>query len=153
MAGLLAMELAVPAPAGIPRMDIITEQIAARLADGSPNRYGPLVESDVQAAVATFRDLGARQPDTLLHGDLQGSNVLRSLDGDWVVIGPLGLVGDPALEALTMLRTVGRSYLRGAHLAKSCSHDFTLSPTPRRSGVLSSSLDTGALRPRGGRRC
>lgn len=104
VAGRLARELAVPAPAGIPRMDMFTEQIAANLAAASRDRYGPLVASDVQAAIATFRDLGADQPETLLHGDLQGNNVLRSPGGEWVVIDPLGLVGEPALEALTMLR-------------------------------------------------
>lgn len=46
----------------------------------------------------------AHQPDTLLHGDLQGSNAPRSPDGGWAVIDPLGLVGEPALEALTSLR-------------------------------------------------
>lgn len=104
VAGRLARALAVPAPGGIPRMDSFVDQIATRLPEASPGRYRPLVESDVRAAVSTFRGLGACQPVTLLHGDLQGSNVLASPDGDWAVIDPLGLVGEPALEALTMLR-------------------------------------------------
>lgn len=102
VAGDLAVKLAVPAPDGLRRMSGYAEEIAAALVGASADRYGPLIESDVQAAAATFQDSGADQPDTVLHGDLQGSNVLRSSQGEWLVIDPLSMVGEPALEALTI---------------------------------------------------
>jgi streptomycin 6-kinase len=104
IAGELATALAITAPPGLPRMADFAPQIAAEMEEAPAERVRSLPRRDVQAAAATFRELGAEQPDTVLHGDLQGLNVLRHPGGGWAVIDPLGLVGEVALEALTMLR-------------------------------------------------
>lgn len=106
IAGELAADLAVPAPPGLLRMADHAPRIAATLSETPHDQFRSLTTRDVDAAVATYRELGADQPDTLLHGDFHGSNVLRSPDG-WAVIDPLGMVGEVALEALTMLRDRG----------------------------------------------
>ncbi len=54
--------------------------------------------------VADLMSLWTDQPQTLLHGDLQGSNILQSPHDGWAVIDPLGMIGETALEALTVLR-------------------------------------------------
>lgn len=47
---------------------------------------------------------GLRSHQLLLHGDLQGRNILRSAHDGWAAIDPLGLVGETAIEAQTALR-------------------------------------------------
>ena len=73
-------------------------------------RSAPLPHRLVQQAVALAHDL-ADEPATdatLIHGDLHGDNVLeapegKGYDGDWVVIDPKPLSGDPHLEPAPML--------------------------------------------------
>lgn len=53
--------------------------------------------------VAHAREVGAgllarSRRSCLLHGDLQHHNLLRRAAGDWVIIDPKGLVGDPGYE-------------------------------------------------------
>lgn len=104
VAGTLAAELGVQPPPDLPHLRDIALQLARKLEDVPAERVDPLDVRDMRAAAATIRELAADQPDALLHGDLQGSNMLRDGQGEWAVIDPLGLVGEPAIEALTMLR-------------------------------------------------
>ncbi len=105
IAGHVAAQLAVVPPPGLPRMAAAALKIAATLeADGvGTSDRGSMCRGDIQEAVATYRDLGPEQSDSLLHGDLHGRNVLRR-DGCWAAIDPLGEVGEVALEALSALR-------------------------------------------------
>ncbi|MCW3157393.1 aminoglycoside phosphotransferase family protein [Micropruina sonneratiae] len=104
VAGRLAARLAVSPPPGLPRLDAIAAEVADTIDRSTAAQRAVLTAADVRAAATVFRQFGTDQPETLLHGDLQGSNVLRDAEGGWVVIDPLGMVGEPALEALTMLR-------------------------------------------------
>ncbi|MEU5437807.1 phosphotransferase [Streptomyces sp. NPDC020719] len=70
--------LAVPAPPGLPRpreqADAWKEQLckdAEELTHALPRRV-------LDAAVATVRELGRSQPDTLIHGDFHARNILRA---------------------------------------------------------------------------
>jgi streptomycin 6-kinase len=104
-AGRLARRLAVPAPAGLPRLRDRTEAWQEELLRDAERTPRPLPRRVVGAAVATVRDLGRDQPDTLLHGDLHYANVLRSEREPWLAIDPCGLVGDPAYDSVTLLRS------------------------------------------------
>lgn len=42
--------------------------------------------------------LAASSRSCLLHGDFQHHNLLRRANGDWVIIDPKGLIGDPGFE-------------------------------------------------------
>lgn len=104
VAGRLAARLAVSPPPGLPRLDAIAAEVADTIDRSTAAQRAVLTAADVRAAATVFSQFGIDQPESLLHGDLQGSNVLRDAGGGWVVIDPLGMVGEPALEALTMLR-------------------------------------------------
>ncbi|UGT38931.1 aminoglycoside phosphotransferase family protein [Nocardia yamanashiensis] len=59
----------------------------------------------LDAALATLRDLGPDQPATLVHGDLHDANVLASDREPWLAVDPKGQVGDPAQDALNVIRS------------------------------------------------
>lgn len=104
-AGRLARRLAVPAPAGLPRMSSLVAEWECELRDEDRELGSPLPARVVAAAIGTVRELGGDQPDTLIHGDLHFTNVLRSEREPWLAIDPKGYVGDPAYDSITLLRT------------------------------------------------
>lgn len=104
-AGRLARRLAVPAPAGLPRMSSLVAEWECELRDEDRELGSPLPARVVAAAIGTVRELGRDQPDTLIHGDLHFTNVLRAEREPWLAIDPKGYVGDPAYDSITLLRT------------------------------------------------
>jgi streptomycin 6-kinase len=105
VAGRLSRRLAVPAPPGLPRLRDRVAEWAAELA-GDDDRLGrPLPRRVRDAALATLRELGPDQPDTLVHGDLHDGNVLRGEREPWLAIDPKGYAGDPAWDTATVLRS------------------------------------------------
>lgn len=105
VAGRLARRLAVPAPEGLPRMSSLVAEWECELRDEDRELGSPLPARVVAAAIATVRELGGDQPDTLIHGDLHFTNVLRSEREPWLAIDPKGYVGDPAYDSITLLRS------------------------------------------------
>lgn len=105
VAGRLARRLAVPAPEGLPRMSSLVAEWECELRDEDRELGSPLPARVVAAAIATVRELGLDQPDTLIHGDLHFTNVLRSEREPWLAIDPKGYVGDPAYDSITLLRS------------------------------------------------
>lgn len=102
--GRLARRLAVPAPPELPRMQPVFDQWTTELPAMSAAAGHPLPARVVDAAIATCVELGPDQPDTIQHGDLNQTNVLRGTREDWLAIDPLGYVGEIAFECLTHLR-------------------------------------------------
>jgi streptomycin 6-kinase len=105
VAGRLNRRLAIPAPPGLPRLreqaDAWEEQLcrdAAELAHALPRQV-------LDAAVATVRELGRAQPDTLVHGDLHARNILRADREPWLAVDPKGYAGDPAYDGGTLLKS------------------------------------------------
>lgn len=106
VAGRLSRRLGVPAPAGLPRLrdraDAWEEQLrkdARELVHGLPPRV-------LDAALATVRELGRVQPDTLVHGDLHASNILRADREPWLAVDPKGYAGDRAYDAGALLKAL-----------------------------------------------
>ncbi|RPF45854.1 streptomycin 6-kinase [Streptomyces sp. Ag109_G2-6] len=105
VAGRLNHRLAVPAPPGLPRLreqaGAWEEQLRADAAE-LPHALPPGV---LDAAVATVRELGPAQPDTLVHGDLHAGNILRADREPWLAVDPKGYAGDPAYDGGTLLKS------------------------------------------------
>jgi streptomycin 6-kinase len=103
VAGQVCRRLAVPAPPGLPRV----ADMAARWVEEIPaenQRLGrPFDGKTVGAVVATLRELGSDQPDLLLHGDIVFDNILQGDREPWLVIDPLGIVGEPAFDGAKLL--------------------------------------------------
>lgn len=102
-AGRLARRLAVPAPAQLPRLRDRVEQWATNLRQDTDHLRNPLPHRVVAAAVATLSEIGPDQPDTLVHGDLHYTNIMRGQREPWLAIDPKGYVGDPAYDTITVL--------------------------------------------------
>ncbi|MEW2299442.1 aminoglycoside phosphotransferase family protein [Streptomyces sp. NPDC006655] len=118
IAGRLNHRLAVPAPAALPRLrdragtwERELRRDAAELAHGLPPRV-------LDAAVATTRELGRAQPDTLVHGDLHARNILRGDREPWLAVDPKGWAGDPAYDAGTLLKSRALSLMRTGDLRR-----------------------------------
>ncbi|WP_327174048.1 aminoglycoside phosphotransferase family protein [Streptomyces sp. NBC_01335] len=117
--GALGRRLAVPAPAGLPRLreraDAWEEELrahAAQMPDAVPDRV-------VGHARATVREFGRTQPDTVVHGDLHGRNILRADREPWLAVDPKGCAGDPAYDAGTFLKSRALSLIGSDDLRRS----------------------------------
>lgn len=125
VAGDLAKRLAVAPPAGLPRITDFAESWTSDLLRLARTAAGRRVSAAaVDMAVATCRELGPDQPDTLLHGDLHGRNILSATRADWLVIDPLGMTGEVALECLTPIRDHWTRLQQGTSPAKTLLHQI-----------------------------
>lgn len=127
-AGAVAQRLAVPAPPGGPRLSDITSGCASELADqhGQADAALRLPESVVNAAVATFGGLAEDVSDTLIHGDLHFTNVLRAEREPWLAIDPKGIAGPPCFDAATVVRHHLLEMVRQPGLAETLAHRVAL---------------------------
>lgn len=101
--GQLARRLAVPAPPDLPRLSDRADEWEQTLHDDAETLGHPLSQRALGAAIATVRELGRKQPDTMVHGDLHFGNVVRAQREPWLVVDPKGFVGDLAFDALRVL--------------------------------------------------
>ena len=104
--GQIARDLAIPAP-GDARS---TRDIAAEEADGFAPRWSALDEPVparlLEAATAAAQRLAARDPgDLSVDGDLHHGQVLAGGRGDWTVVDPVLLRGDPEYDLGRVLWT------------------------------------------------
>ncbi|MYW05622.1 aminoglycoside phosphotransferase family protein [Streptomyces sp. SID3343] len=105
VAGGLNRRLAVPAPPGLPRLRERAAAWESRLRADARESAHTLAPHVVAAALATARELGFDQPELMVHGDLHAGNVLRAEREPWLAVDPKGLVGDPAYDAGTFLKS------------------------------------------------
>ncbi|MEO3875265.1 aminoglycoside phosphotransferase family protein [Nonomuraea sp. B12E4] len=105
IAGRILHRLAVPAPPGLPRLSDQAGTWEAQLRADAKELAHTLPQYVLDAAVATVRELGRVQPDTLMHGDLHARNILRADREPWLAVDPKGHAGDPAYDGGTLLKT------------------------------------------------
>ena len=116
VAGRISRRLAVPAPPGLPRLRDRAdawEQDLRRDAEELPHALPPYV---VDAAVATVREIGRAQPDTIVHGDLHPRNILRADREPWLAVDPKGYAGDPAYDVGALLKARAVTFLDAGDL-------------------------------------
>ncbi|MER6253930.1 aminoglycoside phosphotransferase family protein [Streptomyces sp. NPDC001584] len=118
VAGRLSRRLAVPAPAGLPRLREQADSWEEQLRQDEDEWAHALPRYVVDAAVATVRELGRTQPDVLIHGDLHARNILRADREPWLAVDPKGYAGDPAYDGGTPLKTRALSLLGAEDLGK-----------------------------------
>lgn len=124
LAGQVAHRLAVPAQPDAPRLSDIANRWASEVADehARTDAAERLPEPVVNAAVATFRDLADNVWDTLIHGDLHFSNVLRADREPWLAIDPKGIAGTPCFDAATVVRRHLLDMVRQPGVADTLAH-------------------------------
>ncbi|MFG2233036.1 aminoglycoside phosphotransferase family protein [Streptomyces sp. NPDC048723] len=118
VAGRLSRRLAVPAPAGLPRLREQADSWEDQLRRDEEELTHTMPRYVVDAAVATVRELGRTQPDVLIHGDLHARNILRADREPWLAVDPKGYVGDPAYDGGTLLKTRALSLIGAEDLGK-----------------------------------
>ncbi|MFI9048293.1 aminoglycoside phosphotransferase family protein [Streptomyces sp. NPDC053427] len=118
VAGQVARRLAIPAPPGLPRLRERAEAWEEQLHKDAEELTHALPRHVVDAAVATVRELGRVQPDTLIHGDLHAGNILRADREPWLAVDPKGYAGDPAYDGGTLLRSRALTLLATDDLRK-----------------------------------
>jgi streptomycin 6-kinase len=104
VAGRLHRRLTIPAPPGLPRLSDRAEEWDASLRRDAVELEHTLPSAAVALAVATVRELGREQPETVVHGDFHGRNILRADREPWLVVDPKGYVGDPAYDAGALIK-------------------------------------------------
>lgn len=118
VAGRISRRLAVPAPPGLPRLRERAELWEEELRKDAGELTHRLPAHVVDAAVATARELGRVQPDTLIHGDLHARNILRAHREPWLAVDPKGYAGDPAYDGGTLLKSRALALLEADDLRK-----------------------------------
>ncbi|MFD4610056.1 aminoglycoside phosphotransferase family protein [Streptomyces sp. NPDC058440] len=105
IAGSVSRRLAVPAPAGLPRLHDRAAGWEEQLRRDARDFPDALPTRTVQAATATVRELAHHQPDTLIHGDLNARNILAGPREPWLAVDPKGWVGDRAYDCGTLTKS------------------------------------------------
>ncbi|MFG2988124.1 aminoglycoside phosphotransferase family protein [Streptomyces sp. NPDC048257] len=118
VAGRISRRLAVPAPAGLPRLRDQADAWEEQLGRDAVELTHAMPRSVVDAAVGTVRELGRTQPDVLIHGDLHARNILRADREPWLAVDPKGYVGDPAYDGGTLLKSRALSLFEAEDLEK-----------------------------------
>lgn len=122
VAGRLTRRLAVPAPPGLPRLRDQAGAWEEGLREDAAGLAHSLAPAVVDAAVATVRELGATQPDIIVHGDLHPGNILRAEREPWLAVDPKGYVGDPAYDGGTLLKSRALALLEADDLGAAVHH-------------------------------
>ncbi|MFV2175820.1 aminoglycoside phosphotransferase family protein [Actinomadura sp. LOL_016] len=111
VAGRLGRRLAVPAPSGLPRLCDRADEWEKGLREDAAELPHTMPRAVVEAALATVRELGRDQPETVVHGDLHPGNILRAEREPWLAVDPKGVVGDPAYDGGTLLKSRALTFL------------------------------------------
>jgi streptomycin 6-kinase len=118
VAGRISRRLAVPAPAGIPRLAEQADAWEAQLLQDAAELTHALPGRALDAALSTVRELARDQPDTLIHGDLHPGNILRADREPWLAVDPKGVAGDPAYDGGTLLKSYALRLVNESDQAK-----------------------------------
>ena len=103
VAGQLLRRLAVPAPAGVPRLADVAAELAAVLPERWERAGRPMDKHMVDAACSLAGELGPGAGELLIHTDLHDANILAGERESWLAIDPKVVVGEPAFSVAPLL--------------------------------------------------
>lgn len=103
--GRLSRRLAVPAPPGLRSLAEHVAGWPAEIRETSAAFGDPLPAPVIEAAMATLEETARDRRALVLHGDLHDANILGADREEWLVVDPKGLAGDPAYDALNVVRS------------------------------------------------
>ncbi|MEU1098609.1 aminoglycoside phosphotransferase family protein [Streptomyces sp. NPDC005877] len=118
IAGSVSRRLAVPAPAGLLRVQDRAAGWEEQLRRDARDFPDALPSRTVQTAMGTVRELAHHQPDTLIHGDLNARNILAATRVPWLAVDPKGWVGDRAYDCATLTKSRSVALAEQGDLAK-----------------------------------
>ncbi len=124
VAGRLNRRLAVPAPGDVPSLKTVADEWATEIDSAHRRLRAPLADRLVGRAMETCREFAADQPNLLVHGDMNFSNILKGIREPWLVVDPKGWAGDPAYDAVNLLRDRWETLAGQADLAKTLSYQL-----------------------------
>jgi streptomycin 6-kinase len=102
--GALGQRLAIPAPADVTSTnDIVGSEVRAMPREWE--RLGRPFSRETLEAVLGLTPTLLTDSMLAVNGDLHGEQVLRGPDGDWVMVDPVLLRGDPAYDLARVLWT------------------------------------------------
>jgi streptomycin 6-kinase len=103
VAGGLLRRLAVPAPAGVPRLADVAAELAAALPERWERAGRPMGQRLIEAACTLARELGPGAGERLIHTDLHDDNILAGVRDPWLAIDPKVVAGEPAFGVAPLL--------------------------------------------------
>jgi streptomycin 6-kinase len=103
VAGRLLRRLAVPAPAGVPRLADVAAELAAALPERWEHLGRPMNRRLVDAACTLAGELGPGADERLIHTDLHDDNILAGKREPWLAIDPKVVAGEPAFGVAPLL--------------------------------------------------
>lgn len=103
VAGKLLRRLAVPAPAGVPRLAEFAAGLAAALPERWERAGRPMDRRLVDTACALAGELGPSAGELLIHTDLHDTNILAGEREPWLAIDPKVVAGEPAFGVAPLL--------------------------------------------------
>jgi len=105
IAGRLVRTLAVPAPAGLPRLVDVAQAAGEDMVIRQRRLGDPVPATILSRAVDIADDLGQDAGGFLVHGDLHYGNVLAGVRQPWLAIDPKSFVGHPERSVAELLWT------------------------------------------------
>lgn len=103
VAGELLRRLAVPAPAGVPRLAAVAGELAATLPERWERAGRPMDKYLIEAACSLAGELGPGMSELLIHTDLHDANILAAEREPWLAIDPKVVAGEPAFGVAPLL--------------------------------------------------
>ncbi|MER7764535.1 aminoglycoside phosphotransferase family protein [Streptomyces sp. NPDC097619] len=126
LAGILARLHAGPAPADLPRLGRVAEDMLAEVPAALAALPDPADRRRLADWAAALTELAGEPGDRMLHWDLHADNVLAGEREPWLAIDPEPLVGDPGFDLWPALDSGRERLVANREVARTVRRRFDL---------------------------